>query len=567
MVMFMWILSYFYPLFAFVGTLVFLRVSGSLVRRFVPKERADRWPSLRANVAFCAPTIGMALLLLFLRNSLAWPFISSTAVWLSLSADALCLAFTALYVGKLRRLRAAPAAFASVKLEPLQDMARWPHARPFHLKLLGGWVLRSVLSRVGLKGFSLVRRASEDTLRIPPCDLKHSLDDDLRYVDVIADYADEFDLDFIQTSQIPHLLVAQSEVFGGVAGMILKKLAGPQSDTAKEEEEVARGEGEGYSYDVEKFLKEMVGVTDKSYPINRALNCALDGGRWEASCNLCANTPQVVATTWKLFHFQDEARLRMVLLFNAADLIQRLIGSFTLSVLREQNELAGMLENLSPPVNSRSGKSVFPPGTTAEWNMTLEWALKNSENPALEHLRASLLTPREDFQDLHASLEPFWQILGYEPALGPGARHTLACWNTLGFLRNKTVGHGTVGLHLKLNALKYVAPLHRYFLAVMRDAAALDLTVYGLGSQPGSDVVGYSRGLTTVFEVEECDLWMRLAADSDECINVSPYLRLYSGRVLLPNRARKGGFEYVDYNAKAIAEPSFITLPVEAGFV
>jgi hypothetical protein len=568
--LFIRILSYFYPLFCFIGTLVYVRGSAALIRRQIDGEKANNWSSLKANIAFCAPSLSVAVLLLLLRNERGWIFISSTAIWISIVWDGFSLIATLLFTSRLRQLRRAPASFTSVTLSPVQDIAKWPHARSFHLTVLVSWWMRATFLQIGLDNIPIVRRilqksVSSRYLRVAPGDFREFLGGDLRYIDVLSDYEDELGFDPDKLIEVPHLLVTRTSVLGRAAGKVLSHLSGHKFDLDEEESDDDE-EANEWDFDLRTLLRQLTGATSKSYPLNRALNMKLSDELWEASQAICQNTPQVVATSWKLFHFQDETRLRLVTLFNTADLIQRLVGSFVLATLRNSGELEEMVQDGRGPGAEQSVTKMSVPRTPREWNRSLAWYLEHSVTPSLDPLRSMLLSPRADFDELQKKLDPFWDLLGGRQFPEHRVSHTLGAWDVFRVIRNQTIGHGMVGLHIKLDPLKYLVPLHEYFLEVMRDVVMLDLAVYSFDAQAEDGIVGFSGGLRSACTVEECDVWLRTHGTDNNFTNVSPYLRFYRGTVLFPNRLMNSGaeFEYVNYRPKSIAEPSFIKLPVDA---
>lgn len=546
-----------------------MRGSAALIRRQIDGEKANNWSSLKANIAFCAPSLSMAVLLLFLRNERGWIFISSTAIWITIAWDGFSLIATFLFTSRLRQLRRAPASLTSVTLSPVQDIAKWPHARSFHLTVLVSWWMRATFLQIGLDNIPIVRRIFQKSvsgrhLRVAPGDFREFLGGDLRYIDVLSDYEDELGFDPDRVIEVPHLLVTRTSVLGRAAGKVLSHLTGEKFDLDKEESDDDEEVNE-WDFDLRTLLRQLTGATSKSYPLNRALNMKLSDELWEASQAICQNTPQVIATSWKLFHFQDEARLRLVTLFNTADLIQRLVGSFVLSTLRNSGELEEMVRAGRGPVAAQSVTRISVPGSTREWNRSLAWYLEHSITPSLASLRSMLLIPREDFDELQNKLEPFWDLLGGKQFPEHTVRHTVGAWDVFRVIRNQTIGHGMVGLQIKLEPLKYIVPLHEYFLAVMRDVVLLDLAVYSFDSQAEDGIVGFSGGLRSACTVDECEIWLRTHGTSDDFTNVSPYLRFHGGAVLFPNRLMKSGveFEYVNYRPRSIAEASFIKLPVD----
>jgi hypothetical protein len=546
-----------------------VRGSAALIRRQIDGEKANNWSSLKANIVFCAPSLGVAALLLLLRNERGWIFISSTAIWLSIIWDGFSLIATVWFTTRLKQLRRAPASFTSVTLSPVQDIAKWPHARSFHLTVLVSWWLRVTFLQIGLNNIPVIRRilqksVSGQHLRVAPGDFREVLGEDLRYIDVLSDYEGDLGFDLDEVIEVPHLLVTRASVLGRAAGRLITHLTGHKFED--DEGSVDDKEVNEWDFDLRTLLRQLTGATSKSYPLNRALNLKLRDELWETSHAICQNTPQVIAISWKLFHFQDEARLRFVTLFNTADLIQRLVGSFVLATLRNSGELEEMVRTGCGPGVKQSVTQMTVPGTTREWNRSLAWYLEHSITPSLAPLRSMLLSPREDFDELQRKLGPFWDLLGGKQFPEHAASHTLGAWDVFRVIRNQTVGHGMVGLHIKMDPLKYLAPLHQYFLAVMREVARLDLAAYSFDSQAEDGIVGFSGGLRSACTVEECDVWVRTHGNGDNFTNVSPYLRFHDGAVLFPNRLMKSGveFEYVNYRPRSIAEASFIKLPVDS---
>ena len=112
---------------------------------------------------------------------------------------------------------------------------------------------------------------------------------------------------------------------------------------------------------------------------------------WEASRGLCRNMPRFLATQWQTFHLQETVQLRFVTPINTVELLQRYTASLVLTTLRRRGQLPKRIAD-DPRFLSR--------GSFSNWNKTLQMALVESTEPALDEWRRLLLAPRHDFPEL-----------------------------------------------------------------------------------------------------------------------------------------------------------------------
>lgn len=509
----MWLISYIFIFLSFAGTLLFLRFVGRVVRRFIPQSKTVGWNNLKISIVYIAPTVSLGILLLIFRNWFGVILISTTAVWLSLFWDAIHLFCALNFVRKLRRLRHTPDSFFyQVKLVPYNDWAKsnFKNISPFRY-----W-LRGFSFPSSLQMFSFLLKGNNE-VRIFYGDFDRFLRRNIRLIDSIEDAENKLPLTAGEVIATPHL-------------------------------EAINGEPK----------------QNKFYFVNRVTNTALPDELWETSCRLCQTTPPIIAATWKLYHFQEDVRLRLVTLFNAADLMQRLIGAMILRMLEETGELDALLANSDFP-RDKSKKPIYPPNTNADWNWVLSWTLKNSKSEELEIFRQILLEPNPNFAANLEKLAPFWQILQITPRHPTNEQNTLANFYILNQLRNKTIGHGSIGWKLQLRPAVYLSALHYFFLATMENISKLDLGVLAY-RQSGEilETASTFRGLWAT-EIIKDDYQAAIENPfSGKFLPLSPYLRFYNGRLLIVDRFSKEHAIYIDYNPENITEPSFIKLEISS---
>lgn len=567
------VLRYIFGLASFFGTLYFVRFAGKPVQQFVPKDGTTEWDNLKISIVRSTPTLLFAIFLLILRNWFGWIFISATAVWISLIWDGFHLICTAYYVGKLRSLRRNPSAFFfRVKIEPYDD---WPNTNLLKIFPVRFWT-RGISIPTLLQPLSFLLTflgSGTRTLRILYGDFRRFLLNDFRYIDLIDDIERKLDFSEEELWSIPHLAVKNEaaykrEIFGflGLLGDIAKEAieehVGEQSDESDKKvlqdvlEAISSEENES------RFSKQASRSSNGIFLINRSINSALPAELWETSCRLCETTPSIIAATWKLYHFQEDIRLRLVTLFNAADLMQRLIGAIVMRILDEVGELDSLVADPDFPCD-KLGKPVYPPNSNADWNRLLSWILKRSQSPDLELFRQLLLKPNPHFTKDLDRLAPFWQMLQVRPQHPTNDENTLANFYLLNQLRNKTIGHGSVGWKLQLRPAVYLSSLHHFFLATMEEISKIDFLIFAYReSEEDVELLSIFKGLfkTEVAEGTEGRIATENPAN-EKFLDLHPYLRFYNGRLLMVDKFFKAEAVYIDYNAENIAEPSFIRLP------
>jgi len=571
-----WILPYIFSLLAFLGTLYFIRIVGKIVRQMFPKSQTIEWDNLKITIVRSMPSIALGILLLILRNQFGWIWISSGAIWVSLIWDGLHFISVLYYIGKLRRLRRNPDSFFyQVKVEPYDDWANTNLPNIFPVKF---W-MRGISLPTLLQPFSFMLTlfgSGKTPLGILHGDFRRFLRNDFRYIDVVDDIEGKLGFSEKELWSVPHLAVKNKEAyrreilgFLGILGDIVKAAIKDEAKKQKNKNDkqtlndvlkaISPDENES------KFSKQASRSSSKFFLTNRAVNSALPIELWETSCRLCQTTPSIIAATWKLYHFQEDVRLRLVTLFNAADLMQRLIGAMILRMLEETGELNSLVKHPDFPRDSKKNKPIFPPNTNGDWNRVLQWTLKNSKSEELKIFRQILIKPNPNFAANVEKLTPFWQILQIKPQIPEAEQNTLANFSILEHLRNKTVGHGSIGWKLQLRPAVYLSALHHFFLAAMQDISKLDLGVLAYRQVDGNlEVVSAVRGLwTTGIVKDDC----RAAVENPvtgKLLGLSPYLRFHNGRLLIVDRFSKDHSQaaYIDYNAENIAEPSFVNLEI-----
>lgn len=575
----MWLLPYIFSMLAFLGTFFFIRIAGKIARQFYTKSSTVNWDNLKITVVRSAPTVVLGILLLMLRNRFGWIWISPGAVWASLTWDGLHLIFTLYYIGKLRSLRRNPASFFyQVKVEPYDDWAdsNLPYIIPVKFWLRGSSVpvlfqpLSFILTFFG---------SGKTPLGILYGDFRRFLRGDFRYVDVFDDIDGKLDLSEEELWSVPHLAVKDANAykrqilgfFGGMLGDAVKE--GFKRTAKFSDEETGEQNTDDVLKSLEpddeepKFSLQAFRSTSKSFLTNRAINTALPVELWEASRRLCKTTPSIVADTWKLYHFQDDVRLRLIMLFTVSDLMQRLLGAIVLRMLAEIGELGSL-----------TGRPDFPFGKTKEqivliknnpdWNKLLRWALKNSESEELEIFRRMLLKPNPDFAATVEKLAPIWQILQDKPPHYVTEQNALDAFSLLTHLRNKTVGHGSIGWKLQLRPAVYLSAFHHFFLAAIEDVSNLDLGIAAyLRTEDDLELVSLMDGLSTGEKAEGSGRVAVLNPVNGELLDLDPYLRFYEGRLLIAEKIFENDAIYVDYKAENIAEPSFIKLEIGESFM
>lgn len=499
----MWLISNILMLIGFAGTLLFLRFTGNLLRRFVSPDKTADWSNLKFSIVFVIPTLVFGIFLLILKNRFGVILISSAAVWASLIWDALHLLCALNFVRKLSDLRRKPNLFFhQVKLAPHKHPAKSNigEISPFRFWLRGFSLPSS------LQIFSKVFSGS-NCINVTQGDFNTTLRQDIRLIDSFEDVGNRLNL------TIPHL----------------EKIEG-------------------------------ISIPNKFFLVNRIINTALPDELWKTSCRLIQKTPTIIAATWKTYHFQEDVRLRFVTLFNSADLIQRLLGAIILQIVAASGELRILTERDDFPRN-RNNQILSPPNTGGEWNRVLVWVLRNSKNAELDIFRRMLLETQPDFSESVEKLAPFWKILQTSPQIPPDEQHILACFSILAQLRNKTVGHGAIGWKFQLRPAIYLSSLHYFFLNTMRKISQLDAGVFAYRkTEEELKIIALIQGLKTPAEVPgDFGVGIKNPANGNN-LNLFPFLRFYNGRLLIADSFSKDFVIYTDFNTKNIAEPSFIKL-------
>lgn len=280
---------------------------------------------------------------------------------------------------------------------------------------------------------------------------------------------------------------------------------------------------------------------------NRKLYEFLCDPLWTASLDLCRNTPGLIATQWQRFHLQESVQLRFVTLMNTADLLQRYIAAIVLADLRDGE---GM------PAGLASEGRFLGQGSFRDWNKSLQMALAGSVDPTLDVWRRMLLTPRDDFRDLLDSLEALWNLLDYR--IEPTEAHTLSAWRVLGHLRNSFIGHGTFGNQMKAAPQRFIGGLHAYFLGVVKDIVAMDLSLQLIPDDVA--VWPNDRGFTGPARFGSGP--SLIVTVDGRVTRLNPYFALGRDGVLVLHRIRDGLAEYVDFSAAEAGTPAFTSVEI-----
>ncbi|HTG14779.1 MAG TPA: tetratricopeptide repeat protein [Blastocatellia bacterium] len=525
-------------------TFFYIRVFGRLLRKRI-QLRSPRLGMPEVVILKAAFTVCPALALLYVRHELGWVWISKAGIWASVSLDVLLSLCLIPYFVAIRRLRHSPAAVrGTVTVDP-----------GFHNAIFTFNLWMSLFIRTG-------------TITIAQADAKRFLRGDKRFFDIVArenklseiwnqmkqTYSEgQPDLDSpgialdaadLESRSMPQIVINDIDF-----GVLVQEGHLGTTDRAIKDRSPRL---------FERLTRSKTAGATESHALNRLLNCGLSDELWEASCNLCKMTPGIVAGSWKRFHFQETLRLRLLVLFNTSDLLQRLIGAIVICKLRDSGELSEM-------ENPDSLK--LPPLASGRWNRCLRWALEKSKSADLEVLRGLLLHPRDDFADLANWLKPFEALLGTGHLLNDG-NDTLRAWAALAEVRNKVIGHGGIGRQMQLDPQSYLVPLHHYFLAVVKRIAALDLQVLSALGYPNVEIAGKDQGLYVTGKLPAHSEAVAFVPATRELVVLSPYFKFNKERLLVFNRysqndgSRQRDFEYIDFYASSISHPSFIRVPV-----
>jgi hypothetical protein len=562
----MWLL--WEQLFAFgllVATFIYVRSSSAVLRSLLPRTFTAEMGLALTALFYVTPStlIGLGLYLAHVKAGVIW--ISVTAVYLSWGQDMLYVAGMTYYYLVLRRIRNHPASFAL--LIRLQEYAVWPSSdvvrKPFDY----------LLPRI-----PFARRWKKTTVLIKPIDFHRFLKNDLRLVDEAE--PDQLSLTYAEYCAVPHFLLPPESLREarppGFAQAGEKKSDSEQPGLEASEHEPGLASLLGVSDKLasikclieegptetvtERRLQRLRSIQEKNRPetnatryylVNRSLHAELSEELWNTSRGLCQTLPSVIARTWKTFHFQESMRLRFVALFNTADLIQRLVGSIALCSLRD----AGLL------ADNKVGEEEFRvPASTLQWTRALELALAAHGN-LLARLSTILLEPSEDYREWQTRLAPFGAVLGRTIEFSSNNRNRLAGWRVLGTLRNKIIGHGGIGTHLRLRPLLYVSSVHHFFLSMMRNIVDLNL---GLVASADHDLKDFTldQGLGVPRKLAGAHFAFA-SLDDQSLVALHPYFRYHEGRLLIINRVTKERASYIDYNVANIFEPSFVTLKTD----
>lgn len=517
------------------ATFIYLRSASAVLRSLLPKSLTAEMGLPLIATLFVTPSIllGFGLYLAHVQAGVIW--ISVTAIYFSWIQDLLYVSGIVYYYFVLRRIRKRPASFDL--LICLEEYAAWPSTdvvrRPFDY----------LLPRL-----PFARRWKKTKVLVRPIDFHRFLNDDLRLIDE-AELA-LVGLTYLEFCAVPHFLLPPQEPAAAARSNFGEWREEPSDAEQMSPPPASRRQTRGrYPLRMEKETS-----ATRYYIVNRALHAELTEELWATSRKLCQTLPSAIARTWKTFHFQESVRLRFVALFDTSDLIQRLICSVVLCTLRDE----GVLVN-----GTLGGQEFRIPASTLHWTDMLELAF-TAHGKRLERLSRILLEPRENYEEWQEGLSPFGAVLGGSILFPPNSRNVLAGWRMLGILRNKIIGHGGVGTHLRLRPLLYLSAVHYFFLTMMREITDLDLGVFaGNGEGGAQKKLLKDQGLGTALNVSGNHHAFACPEHQHAMVSLHPYFRYHDGRLLIINRLTKEGVNYIDYNVANIFEPSYLTLKTE----
>jgi hypothetical protein len=185
-----------------------------------------------------------------------------------------------------------------------------------------------------------------------------------------------------------------------------------------------------------------------------------------------------------------------------------------------------------------------------------------SSDPALADIAAACLDIRSDRSLWESCLAPFSDLIG-PGVTAPDTSTTLAGFRAIGELRNRILGHGTVGWRIAIEPHRYLAAAHRALLIVLGPVAALDWTMTAyrgpLGERFEQDrTFGHSMGILPAEGAEDDSLVLGGLKDSIATLN--PFVRFRSQRLLILNRIRGGEAHYFDFGAERAIEPAHVVI-------
>jgi hypothetical protein len=285
--------------------------------------------------------------------------------------------------------------------------------------------------------------------------------------------------------------------------------------------------------------------------LNRALNTRLTDAMWETSRNLVRRQPRMVAHTWKTFHEEETVQGRLDTLFSTAELLQRVAGSAMFAVLRDTGRLRDLLGDES--------ERFLRNGSFGDWNGPLRRVLgqlTENEREELAPLATAFTRPLPGFQGELDLLKPFWELIERPEVQDADA---LSALRLLGYLRNRTIGHGAVGWRMTVEPEPFLSALHRFLLFGVVELAALDLGVCGWKARGNHQ--GCDRGLGATRKAGENSLALAFPLPRGMPVYLNPYLRFREGALLVVNRIREP-VEYVNYSADA-SQPAFVSISTD----
>ena len=483
-------------------TIIYIQTFGYLVRSLylLKIEKSPKGGRRLRLTVVILPTISIASILLIITKMFGLIYISIFGIWISLIIDFIYIIGLIPYYNILRKLKKKPGSVS----------------KQIYCGSLSNSPFLYAIANTG------------DHLFIEISDFKFFLKNDPRKID--GAFFDELGFDERELLEIPHFSILPGS--------------------------------EQYYIDSYNFNKDEIHSISNEYEpivsycrINRELHFKINAALWETSCCICKNTPQVVAFSWKLFHFQETLRARFVILFNVADLLLRIVASIVFAELRRRGELSSIFSEES---------SFLKSGSYLNWIRNLEIALLKTSCNRLKLFRDALLQQRKDFKLIDDLLVPYKSILG-NIEFEISEKNTINYLKILGFLRNQLLGHGSIGHVLTFRSMELLTPLYKLFLLLHKELVDQDL-----------GVVAYQGNILTedykkenYVGTDRSFIWNKTIKDKEQnyyaygqipegVVLFDPYLKFFKNRLIILNRIRKNEAEYLDYNVSNIIEPVFL---------
>jgi hypothetical protein len=559
----MWLLlGQIFSFVLLVGTFIYVRSCGAIVRSIVPRSLASETGLLLRTVFYVGPTAiaGAVLYLANTRGDVIW--ISLTGVYLSWGQDLLYTLAMLYYFFVLRRIRRRPASFESIIR--LQDYAAWPSSE----------VVRRPLDYL-VPRLPFAKGWKKTTVLIGPADFERYLLGDTRLVDEAE--LGTIAIPYLDFCAVPHFPLPSLKFSGHLESDDTPGTNSTADSLPNENEEVPIYYERPVEY-VRKFVAEnflaehtpelarkrhewakKVGVQKREveaaavrfYLVNRALHAELSEELWTTSCRICRTLPGVIARSWKAFHFQESVRLRYLALFNTVDQLLRMLGALIFCRIRD----GGLLVD-----GKLAGKEFRVPASILGWSKTIELALR-IDCAGLEEIRNVLLKPRAEFAEWEERFKPFSAVIGGPVGLLPAHRHLLGGLTLLFVLRNKIIGHGGIGSRLNMRPLRYLSTVHHFFLSLMPEILDLNIELFA-GTDPKGETSFPDQGTTGMLKLRGEHFPLLKLGDITSVMH--PYLYYRNGKLLILNRMTRDSVSFVDFEVNNSFEPSFLTLKIDS---